>query len=222
MIVAPAGRAEVLLGHGTERIRIHCLARRGMLHSECEAFDRVGLSPGARFALVGREGTEAAWYVVRGTAALSAGGSDNRPQRLGEGSLVLAPRGEDVELEAGRYGAELLCLTTVPPAVTAALPPRTPDTVAEARPAPAPGPAPGPAAVRPGPAVRLRPSTDAPAAPAGAARSRPPARPAPATTPGRGRRRRAPAAPAAPPRPPRPASPSRRPSGLRKTIGRHN
>ncbi|MEU9129465.1 hypothetical protein AB0D08_15395 [Kitasatospora sp. NPDC048540] len=126
MIVADTARAAVHLGPGTQRLHVRCLARRGMLHSETEAFDHVRLGPGACFDLSGREGTEAAWYVLRGPAALLD--CPDVPQRtLTDGDLLLAPHGERVHLHAGPLGAELLCLTVLPHEVSSALPPRRPD-----------------------------------------------------------------------------------------------
>ncbi|KUJ41301.1 hypothetical protein ACZ90_68190 [Streptomyces albus subsp. albus] len=138
MIVTTAERPAQLLGPGAEHVRIRCLARRGMLHSECEAVEHLRLGPHARYDLLGRAGTEAAWYVLHGTLTLdepAPGGEDGTPPRpralLGEQSLILAPHGEEVRLHAGPLGAELLCLTLTPDAVTRRLPPRVPDTTRE-------------------------------------------------------------------------------------------
>jgi hypothetical protein len=125
MIATSSAGPTVLVGPGTERIRIRCLARRGMLHSETEAIDYVRLSPGACFDLVGRDGTEAAWYVLRGPVALSQPG--NHERLLDRGDLVLAPRGDHLTLHGGPLGAELLCLTVLPRARSEQLPPRRPD-----------------------------------------------------------------------------------------------
>ncbi len=126
MIVADIAHATVHLGPGTQRIRTRCLARRGMLHSECEAIDHVRLSPGACYELSGRVGTEAAWYVLRGPVALL-----DRPElpehTLDEGDLLLAPDGQGVRLRGGPLGAELLCVTVLPAGVSSELPPRKPD-----------------------------------------------------------------------------------------------
>ena len=131
MIVTGTDHAGVLLGPGTERVLVRCLARRGMLHSECEAVDHIRLSPGARYDLTGRQGTEAAWYVLRGSVVLSDCPELDCPEQpgglLAEGDLLLAPRGEDVQLQGGPSGAELLCLTLLPASVSRELPPRRPD-----------------------------------------------------------------------------------------------
>ncbi|MFD9795400.1 hypothetical protein ACFWXK_31125 [Streptomyces sp. NPDC059070] len=129
MIVNASRRPTTLHHGGQESIRIRTLARRGMLHSECEAVDVVGLAPHTHYDLVGRGGTEAAWYVLRGPLALHRTGA--RATALATGDLVLARTGQDVLLRAGPDGAELLCLTVTPPAVTRHLPPRTPDTTKE-------------------------------------------------------------------------------------------
>lgn len=129
MIVTDPSHPAVHLGQGGERIRVRCLARRGMLHSECDAFDHVRLAAGARYELVGRSGTEAAWYVLRGRVGLLD--HTGRPQRvLHDGELLLAVDGGAVRLCGGPQGAELLCLTLTPAAVSRRLPPRRPDLTA--------------------------------------------------------------------------------------------
>ncbi|MFI6703504.1 hypothetical protein ACIBJC_31915 [Streptomyces sp. NPDC050509] len=138
MITVSLARPTVLLGPGSERVRVRCLARRGMLHSECEAVDHLRLSPDAHFDLMGRDGTEAAWYVLSGSLILDPDGPDpapgtgSRPRAtLGERGLLVAARGEDVRPRAGPRGAELLCLTLTPDAVARRLPCRVPDTTEE-------------------------------------------------------------------------------------------
>lgn len=121
MIVHNGPAAAALFGPGDERAVVRCLARRGMLHSECEAFDEVELAPGTRWEPYGRGGAEAVWYVLTGTVR-----DGRRPVPLTAGSLILAPRAADATLTAGRAGARLLCLTVGQAAVTGALPPRTP------------------------------------------------------------------------------------------------
>ncbi|MCX4766566.1 hypothetical protein OG562_37465 [Streptomyces sp. NBC_01275] len=129
MIVHSGSVSSVLFGSDGDQATVRCLARRGMLHSECEAFDEVRLAPGTRWALTGRDGAEAAWYVLRGTVR-----TDGRPVPLTAGALVLAPQAGRTHLTAGRGGARLLCLTLGPAAVTRALPPRTPSTATPDRP----------------------------------------------------------------------------------------
>ncbi|GHG62033.1 cupin domain-containing protein [Streptomyces griseocarneus] len=128
MIINASHRTAALHTGGREPLRIRCLARRGMLHSECEAVDRVSLAPHAHYDLVGRGGTEAAWYVLRGPLTARWTGAPPTTAVLGDRDLVLARTAEDLTLRAGPEGAELLCLTVTPPAVTRHLPPRTPDT----------------------------------------------------------------------------------------------
>ncbi|WP_327682538.1 hypothetical protein [Kitasatospora sp. NBC_00458] len=126
MIVTGTGGPRLLLGPGVQRIRTRCLARRGMLHSECEAFEHVRLGPRVCYDLAGRGSTEAAWYVLRGPVSLVD--RPGRPLRLlDRGALVLAPRGESVHLHGGPFGAELLCLTVLPARVSGALPERRPE-----------------------------------------------------------------------------------------------
>ncbi|MFK8912334.1 hypothetical protein ACJA3G_35605, partial [Streptomyces sp. YS-3] len=64
MIVNASHRTAALHTGDRHPVRVRCLARRGMLHSECEAVDRVSLAPHARYDLLGRDDTEAAWYVL--------------------------------------------------------------------------------------------------------------------------------------------------------------
>ena len=129
MIATTVAGPTVLVGPGSQRIRLRCLARRGMLHSECEAFDYVRLSPGACYDLSGREGAEAAWYVLRGPLDLlgAAGFADLAPHTLVEGDLVLAPDSRQVHLHGGPLGAELLCLSVLPRALAERLPSRRPE-----------------------------------------------------------------------------------------------
>lgn len=71
-------------------IRWRCLARRGMLHSECEAVDYLELSPGAMVTMDGRSGTEETWYVLDGSAEFGDS-TTSRFQRVEAGCLVLRP-----------------------------------------------------------------------------------------------------------------------------------
>ncbi|OAR26593.1 hypothetical protein A8W25_28385 [Streptomyces sp. ERV7] len=116
---------------GQDPVRIRCLARRGMLHSECEAVDRVSLPPHAHYDLVGRDDAEAAWYVLSGPLTVRGTGTPPTTSVLGDRDLLLAPIAQDITLRAGPRGAELLCLTVTSAAVTRRLPPRTPDTTKE-------------------------------------------------------------------------------------------
>ncbi|MEV6549617.1 hypothetical protein AB0M57_13035 [Streptomyces sp. NPDC051597] len=131
MIVNASHRTAALHTGGPSPLRVRCLARRGMLHSECEAVDRVSLAPHARYDLVGRDDAEAAWYVLDGPLTLHRPGAPPAGTALGARDLLLAPTAQDVTLRAGPRGAELLCLTLTPDAVARRLPPRTPDTTQE-------------------------------------------------------------------------------------------
>ncbi|AUG80772.1 hypothetical protein CFP65_6104 [Kitasatospora sp. MMS16-BH015] len=111
MIVTTAGAAAmVVMGRGSERTRVRCLARRDLLHSECEAFEHVRLSPGGSHRRSGRRATETAWYVLRGPV-LAVQGPDPVQHLADTGDLLLIGRGQDLDLAAGPLGAELLCLT---------------------------------------------------------------------------------------------------------------
>ncbi|MDH6575362.1 hypothetical protein [Kitasatospora sp. MAP5-34] len=111
MIVTTVGAsAMVVVGQGSERTRVLCLSRRDLMRSDCEAFEHVRLSPGAHHSRSGRPDTEAAWYVLRGPVV--ADQWPDRAQHLADnGDLLLVPRGQDLDLQAGPLGAELLCLT---------------------------------------------------------------------------------------------------------------
>jgi mannose-6-phosphate isomerase-like protein (cupin superfamily) len=101
-----------------------CLARRGMLYSECESIDHVRLGPHAVLGPRGREGVESAWFVLDGEGTTSHAGGEAIPVRPGD--LVLAPASAEIGLEAGGAGLELLWLAVYPEAVSRALPPRRP------------------------------------------------------------------------------------------------
>jgi mannose-6-phosphate isomerase-like protein (cupin superfamily) len=105
-----------------------CLARRGMLHSECEAFDYLRLSPGAVRDGRGREGVEEVWYVLSGEGEyLDAA---DRWATLRPGDLVLRPGGVGGWLRGGSASPlELLTLAVLPAAVSAQLPARSPVAV---------------------------------------------------------------------------------------------
>jgi hypothetical protein len=113
LTTAPAGR-------GTERIPVRCPARRDpRRQTGTGAVDRIRLGRGACLDLEDRDGTETAWYVLRGPVALTGGtAEDGRPERhermLTRGDLVLAPPGAHLRLHGGPLGAELLRLTAPP------------------------------------------------------------------------------------------------------------
>ncbi len=127
MIVTNVTSPARTLGAGGESIHWRSLARRGMLHSECESFDYVRLAPGTEFALCSRYATEQVWFTLRGTGEVSSGPRYATGHPLREGDLVVAPHGGDqVVLRAGSAGLDVLWLTVLPSAVTATLPGRKP------------------------------------------------------------------------------------------------
>ncbi|GAA3849621.1 hypothetical protein GCM10022243_14450 [Saccharothrix violaceirubra] len=101
----------------TGEVAWRCLARRGMVHSECEAVDLVSLPPGSTFAPPGRDGVESAWFVVRGS-----GSADGLPVRTGDVVLAATP----TRLAAGSAGLDVLWVAVLPAAVSALLPRRSP------------------------------------------------------------------------------------------------
>ncbi|MFF7635344.1 hypothetical protein ACFZB9_19640 [Kitasatospora sp. NPDC008050] len=120
---APAGPARLW----------NCLARRGMLHSECEAVDLWQLPPGDRLTHLAQDGVEEALFVLAGdgTALHSAAlhGTalhGDQQQRLLPGGLLLLPAAEQVAVTAGPDGLRLLSVRVVPGALSDALPPRIP------------------------------------------------------------------------------------------------
>lgn len=61
------------------RAQWRCLARRGMLHSECEAVDFIRLSAGAELVVNAGGGVEECVLVLRGRAELRAGDGPGVP-----------------------------------------------------------------------------------------------------------------------------------------------
>ncbi|WP_406206357.1 hypothetical protein OH807_32665 [Kitasatospora sp. NBC_01560] len=145
MIVTGAGGPRMLLGPGHQRIRTRCLARRGMLHSECESVEHIRLGPGVCYDLVGRGGTEAVWYLLGGTVEVVDRSPGAPRRRLARGALLLAPCGRGVHLHGGPLGAELLCVTVLPAELSRRLPARRPEEESVA--GPVAGPGVGPVAV---------------------------------------------------------------------------
>ncbi|MER7913187.1 MULTISPECIES: cupin domain-containing protein [unclassified Streptomyces] len=139
MIVTGTGTPTRALGPaGAAAPTWRCLARRGMLHSECETFDHVVLPPG-RTGRHDDPGVEQAVHVLRGTAELRLGGT---ARRLDADDVVLVPAGTAALVEAGPDGAELLVLRVLSKASHTALPPRVPELPPRERAIgnPAPGP----------------------------------------------------------------------------------
>ena len=123
---------------------MRCLARRGMLHSECEAADYVRLNPDTRYELTGRDGAESVWIALRGEGAMVGGaevlGSDGPGGEgvargavpdggavLSEGAVLLAPDDGPIAVRAGASGLELLCVRVLPEAAARRLPARRPE-----------------------------------------------------------------------------------------------
>jgi mannose-6-phosphate isomerase-like protein (cupin superfamily) len=111
---------------GSEELRWRSLARRGMVHSECESFDYVRLAPGTEFALRGREGTESAWFAISGSGRLLTSDPDSSGRALEAGELILLPTGVEGRLSSGDSGLELLWLQLLPREISQSLPSRRP------------------------------------------------------------------------------------------------
>lgn len=127
MIVTNISSPARTLGSEGENIRWRSLARRGMLHSECESFDHVRLAPGTEFALYNRHAAEQVWFIVRGTGKVSDGPAGVNGHQLHEGDLVAAPHGDtEIVLRAGPTGLDALWLTVLPVAISSTLPGRKP------------------------------------------------------------------------------------------------
>lgn len=101
-----------------------CLARRGMLHSECETFEQIRLSPGAELAHDPRNGTEQTVYVAAGSGELLDG---NGALPLSAGSLLLAPPSAPLRVRARDDGLDLIVLRTLPTEVSTRLLARIPE-----------------------------------------------------------------------------------------------
>lgn len=128
MIVTNVTSPARTLGAGSDSICWRSLARRGMLHSECESFDHVRLAPGTEFALCSRYATEQVWFTLRGTGEVSDDpeGTTGHPVRPGDLVLAGYGGGDRVVLRAGATGLDVLWLTVWPPVVTKSLPARKP------------------------------------------------------------------------------------------------
>ena len=109
---------------GVVRARWQCLARRGMLHSECVSIDHLRLAPAIGIDKKRREYEEKALYVVAGSGSLRE--NDGEVQ-LSAGRLALLNAVDEVSVTAGSEGLELLILTVLPSAVSDVLPNRAPE-----------------------------------------------------------------------------------------------
>jgi len=137
VIVTDAAGAGRAANPSQAPVRWGCLARRGMLYSECEAIDHLELAPGAVVTMAGRSGSEEAWYVLDGDVDFDVQSGDS--SRAGRGDLVLRPAGTSsaVRNPSVATPARLLLIAVLPPAVTDRLPRRRPaidDAAAAARP----------------------------------------------------------------------------------------
>lgn len=126
MIVTDASGAGVAANVREETVQWGCLARRGMLYSECEAFDQLELAPQARVTMQGRSGIEEAWYVLDGDVVFDA--STGEQHGAGRGDLVLRAAGTAASLRnrSSDSPARLLLIAVLPPAVSDRLPRRRP------------------------------------------------------------------------------------------------
>ncbi|MEU9481052.1 hypothetical protein [Streptomyces sp. NPDC048191] len=122
MIVSRSAAHAVREGGGPAR---RCLARRGMLHSECEAVDHVRLPAGAPVEDSGRGGTDEVWLVLSGAVTVEE--YDSVPWRLRPGEVMLSPAGARPRLTAADGGAELLLLAVLPHDRVRRLPRRVPE-----------------------------------------------------------------------------------------------
>ena len=122
--VTDLGRAATSTG---TVIRWGCLARRGMLHSECEAVDYLELAPRAMVTVDGRSGTEEAWYVLEGWAEFGDP-ITGRLQRVAAGHLALRPASTSsiVRNASSDTSLRLLLVVVLPREVSDRLPRRSP------------------------------------------------------------------------------------------------
>jgi hypothetical protein len=121
MIITSGAAPARLTGPSGRERRVHCLARRGMLHSECQAVDYLRLTAGDRLDLVEAAGHETAWVVCRGQAGLAG-----EPGALTVGDVVLVPAGCRPELTVHAGGVELLRIAVVSGEAARLLPQRRP------------------------------------------------------------------------------------------------
>ncbi|WP_156755606.1 cupin domain-containing protein [Actinokineospora pegani] len=102
-----------------------CLARRGMLHSECESVDYLRLPPGGARDVRGSDGVDAVWFVLAGEGEFDGGAG--APVLLRPGDLLLWSGGSGGTVRNHRTDhLELLALAVLPTAVTDRLPARVP------------------------------------------------------------------------------------------------
>lgn len=129
MIVTTA-EAHAVARSASGMVGRRCLARRGMLHSECEAVDHVRLEPGATVEDQGRAGIDEAWFVLSGALDVDCHG--HPPFRLGEGELLICPAGgRRPRLRAANTAADLLMLAVLPAERARNLPARQPEVTVD-------------------------------------------------------------------------------------------
>jgi hypothetical protein len=127
MIITTVTSSVRTMGAGGEGIQWRSLARRGMLHSECESFDYLRLAPHTEFALCGQYATEHVGFLLRGTGKLSSSQRNATGRPVRQGDLMIVPHCRDqIVVHAGSAGLDVLWLTVLPSAVTAKLPGRKP------------------------------------------------------------------------------------------------
>lgn len=126
MIVTDAVGAGIAASVSQTAVRWACLARRGMLYSECEAIDYLELGEGAVVTMAGRHGIEEAWYVLDGDVEFGADASPSR--HVARGDLVLRPTDTAATVRnlSSERQARLLLISVTPSVVTDRLPPRRP------------------------------------------------------------------------------------------------
>lgn len=125
MIISVANSHAVTGSSGAAPVARRCLARRGMMHSECEAVDHVVLAPGAAAEERGRAGTDELWMLLSGDVTVAEDGTAPRPLRVGE--VLLCPADSRPRLTAGKRSAELLQVSVLTGSGSALLPLRRPE-----------------------------------------------------------------------------------------------
>ncbi|MER7009194.1 hypothetical protein ABT297_39970 [Dactylosporangium sp. NPDC000555] len=105
-----------------------CLARRGMLHSECEAVDLLDVPPGGSVVHRDADGVDEAFYVVSGAGEVSIAAAlvGAAAYRVTAGALALVQHDVTAVLRAGPEGLRLVAIRVLPAATSADLPLRVP------------------------------------------------------------------------------------------------
>lgn len=104
-----------------------CVARRGMLHSECEGMDYLELPPQGTVTMDGRSGTEEGWYVLDGSAEFSDL-TTGQLHHVPTGHLALRPFGTESVVRNPSWDTPLrvLLIAVLPREVSDRLPRRSP------------------------------------------------------------------------------------------------